>query len=162
MCILTCRWAKHAKTGEWRSVLEGRVFALKQTDTHLQYQVLSPTEFTTESNEGILKDYLQLDISVGDLYEQWSEADSHFKQVAKDFTGIRILRQDPVENVFSFICSSNNHIGRISGMVERMCEKYGNKVGSVDGQTFYAFPTVESLAQEEVEAELRELGFGYR
>jgi len=36
-----------------------------------------------------------------------------------------VLRQDPVECLFSFICSSNNHISRIAGMVERLCSAYG-------------------------------------
>ena len=36
-----------------------------------------------------------------------------------------MLRQDPVECLFSFICSSNNHIARIAGMVERFCSTYG-------------------------------------
>ena len=36
-----------------------------------------------------------------------------------------MLRQDPVECLFSFICSSNNHIARIAGMVERLCSAYG-------------------------------------
>lgn len=36
-----------------------------------------------------------------------------------------MLRQDPVECLFQFICSSNNHISRIHGMVERLCRAYG-------------------------------------
>jgi N-glycosylase/DNA lyase len=36
-----------------------------------------------------------------------------------------MLRQDPAECLFSFICSSNNHISRIHGMVERLCATYG-------------------------------------
>ena len=51
---------------------------------------------------------------------------------------------------------------RISGMVENLCTHYGVKVCDLDGKSFYAFPTVEALAQAEVEAKLRALGFGYR
>lgn len=36
-----------------------------------------------------------------------------------------MLRQDPEECLFQFICSSNNHIKRIHGMVERLCRAYG-------------------------------------
>lgn len=39
--------------------------------------------------------------------------------------GARVLRQDPEECLFQFICSSNNHIKRIHGMVERLCRAYG-------------------------------------
>ena len=37
-----------------------------------------------------------------------------------------MLRQDPSECLFSFICSSNNHISRIHGMVNKMCVHYGD------------------------------------
>ena len=39
--------------------------------------------------------------------------------------GARVLRQDPLECAFEFICSSNNHISRIHGMVETLCRAYG-------------------------------------
>ena len=117
---------------------------------------------SSQDCSSILSDYLQLRVSVKDLYAQWNKADPHFKSVAADFSGVRMLRQDPVENLFSFICSSNNHISRISGMVERMCEKYGEKVVELDGKMYHSFPTVQALAGEEVEQTLRELGFGYR
>ena len=76
--------------------------------------------------EEILRDYFQLNVSLVKLYQQWGKVDENFKEVASEFPGIRILRQDPTETLFSFICSSNNHISRISGMIERMCETFGN------------------------------------
>ena len=39
-----------------------------------------------------------------------------------------MLRQDPLECLFSFICSSNNHISRIHGMVERLASNYGDPI----------------------------------
>lgn len=47
-------------------------------------------------------------------------------------TGARMLRQDPVECLFQFICSSNNHISRIHGMVERLCATYGTPLTTID------------------------------
>ena len=60
----------------------------------------------------LLRKYFRLDESLKDHYAQWSEKDPHFRKAAEKFQGVRILDQDPVENVFSFICSSNNNISR--------------------------------------------------
>ena len=114
------------------------------------------------SLEAILRDYFQLDINLGTLYDKWSVADSHFANIAASFPGIRILRQDPTENLFSFICSSNNHISRISSMVLKLAENYGTKLGSVGDIDFYSFPEAADLCKPDVEKKLRELGFGYR
>ena len=46
--------------------------------------------------------------------------------------GARVLRQDPLECLFQFVCSSNNHISRIHGMVERLCRDYGTPLPVVD------------------------------
>ena len=46
------------------------------------------------------------------LYEKWSSADPVFKSISKRYTGVRMLRQEPTENIISFICSSNNNITR--------------------------------------------------
>ena len=103
--------------------------------------------------------------------------------------GARVLRQDPVECLFEFICSSNNHISRIHGMVERLCRDYGtpfphssnprlagtgdapavkaeaegqqSQQQSVPDLAFYAFPTLEQLSAAS-EVALRAEGFGYR
>ncbi|GFS23195.1 N-glycosylase/DNA lyase [Elysia marginata] len=110
----------------------------------------------------ILHDYFQLEVDLETMYKEWSTKDPHFSKVASHFKGIRMLRQDPVENLLSFVCSSNNHISRISSMVEKLCTHYGNYITTVDGDEYYDFPSLSALCGDDVEPHLRELGFGYR
>lgn len=66
--------------------------------------------------------------------------------------GLRLIRQDdPIEVLFGFICSANNHVRRIEGMVSHLAG-YG-----MEG----AFPTLNELARIDPVA-LRHFGFGYR
>lgn len=71
-----------------------------------------------EKLEAVLKDYFRLDFSLEKLYDNWKKADLNFRLVCHEFTGVRMLNQDPVENVFSFICSSNNNIKRYEAVPE--------------------------------------------
>ncbi|KAK6303765.1 hypothetical protein J4Q44_G00262190 [Coregonus suidteri] len=112
--------------------------------------------------EDLLNDYFQLKVKLGDLYSEWGEADPHFKSIANIFTGVRMLRQDPAECLFSFICTSNNHISRIQGMVERLCQSLGTPLCQLDQTSYHDFPSLHALADNSVEACLRDLGFGYR
>ncbi len=48
-------------------------------------------------------------------------------------------------------------------MVSNMCQHFGRRLGSMaDLQDYYEFPTIERLAQKDVEDKLRKLSFGYR
>ncbi|XP_029011286.1 N-glycosylase/DNA lyase isoform X2 [Betta splendens] len=96
--------------------------------------------------EKLLRGYFQLDVKLGDLYSDWGAADPHFKRIADIFTGVRMLRQEPTECLFSFICTSNNHISRIQGMVERLCEALGSPLCQLDQASYYDFPSLSSLA----------------
>uniref|UniRef100_UPI00398EBC93 N-glycosylase/DNA lyase n=1 Tax=Pristiophorus japonicus TaxID=55135 RepID=UPI00398EBC93 len=115
-----------------------------------------------EGESGILTNYFQLHVRLSELYSHWSQADKNFERVAQDFPGVRMLRQDPAECLFSFICTSNNHISRITGMIERLCQTYGERLCKLDSYTYYSFPALQTLAGDDVEKQLRVLGFGYR
>ncbi|XP_068221734.1 N-glycosylase/DNA lyase-like isoform X3 [Palaemon carinicauda] len=125
----------------------------------LDYQsgVITETEC-----QRLLRDYFQLDLCLEEMYALWSKADANFAAVCPSFPGVRMLNQDPVENVFSFICSSNNNIKRITMLVEKLCTLYGPPLSEVDGTVWHAFPSVSALAAPGVEATLRNNGFGYR
>lgn len=64
--------------------------------------------------EDLLKNYFRLDVNLEEKYASWTKAHEHFEKLQSDaeFLGIRMLDQDFVENLFSFICSQNNNISR--------------------------------------------------
>lgn len=149
-----------ANQSVFAGVLKDKLLLLTQDEENVLYCCVNNQ--SCDKTESLLKDYFQLKINLSKLYKEWSLKDPIFKEICKSFEGVRILRQDPVENVFSFICSANNNISRISGMVEKMCSTYGELVDTFENEKYYSFPSVESLCSSEVEEKLRELGFGYR
>lgn len=159
---------KH-KEGCFYGVIGSYVFLLKQTPTDTHYQVLNDDSLgknpqEKERIESVLHDYFQLETNLKDLYSTWqTSGDKRFAQISLALPGMRILRQDPVECLFSFICSSNNNISRIILMLDRLRERYGDMLWTdADlGIKCYSFPPVERLARA-TEQELRELGLGYR
>ena len=99
------------------------------------------------------------------LYRRWTAVADRMSESISRLRGLRIVRQDPVECLFAFICSSNNNIARIQTMVDKLRATYGDliyKGEDGDEQLLYAFPAVETLAAKCEESVLRALGFGYR
>ena len=194
-CGQSFRWTTPFKSrpDEYVGVLGSKVWILKQQPDCILYKTLPKVNIKQESNEGsyqatilmqdekdeeYLRNYFQLDVDLESLYCIWGKVDPIFHDISKRFIGVRMLRQDPVENIFSFICSSNNNIQRISGMIENLCKRYGREItrikidDSLDNETkvYYSFPTLPSLCRQlpssdntmDVEQTLRSLSFGYR
>ncbi len=74
--------------------------------------------------------------------------------------GIRLLKQDITENLFSFIISQNNNIPRIKGIIERLCENLGEK-RFLNEIEYYSFPSVDKMSEMDVEF-YKSIGLGYR
>ena len=158
--------------------LHGRILSLRQDAEHLHYRATYPSITTTlptpppsnapsvapegDDTLALVKHYFNLTPNLGQLYEQWAASDANFRKRAPKFTGIRILRQDAWEALIGFICSSNNNISRISGMVHNLCLHYGPLIGHIDDVPYHDFPTPVALSGPDVEAHLVKLGFGYR
>ncbi|OCH93382.1 DNA glycosylase [Obba rivulosa] len=172
-------------THEYRLCLRDRVVCLRQSPDVLWYRSVFPgptlppsmTDIREAETLAWIEDYFQLHIDLNDLYDQWSERDPVFQAIKQRFAGIRILRQDPFENLMSFICSSNNNITRITKMVKSLCMHYSPPLltlpppALLDGSlaqeqappcVYHPFPPPSALAPTEVTSHLRSLGFGYR
>lgn len=137
------------------------VVGLKESVSDTYFRCHNKPTMDPEHMRILLHDYFQLSVNLGSLYKQWSDADSYLQKISKCIPGIRAIRQDPVECTFSFLCSSNNNISRISQMLERFRSKYGTYLCHVNGVAMYEFPSVERIARIN-ESELRDMGFGYR
>ncbi len=108
-----------------------------------------------------------------ELWREYFDLDRDYSAISADFhggeylaectaygKGIRILRQEPWETLCSFIISQCNNITRIKGIVERLCESFGEPL-RFEGDTYYSFPGPETLASLDTQA-LAMLRCGYR
>jgi len=182
-------WGTHDAT-EWVGPFGPfHVLSIRETPLTTLYRVLRDvsTNNTTPCPSGKmqlletqLKNYFQLSIPLTPLYHSWSQNDKsdRLTRIAEVILGVRVLQQDPIECLFSFICSSNNNIPRITLILSRFRSTYGNfllelptvkdGVPNDDGLMEYgepihlfSFPTLSSM-QNASEMDLRDLGLGYR
>ncbi|XP_020291020.1 N-glycosylase/DNA lyase isoform X2 [Pseudomyrmex gracilis] len=153
------RWTTY--DSGYRGVFHGCVWTLSQDEDHLFYTVQGDLK-DGANYDNVLSEYFRLSVSLHEHYKKWAEVDPHFDKCSSETNAVRILKQDVVENLFSFICSSNNNITRISGMVEKLCSLFGQKICSVENKEYYDFPTIEILKEKKVENILKSEKFGYR
>lgn len=76
------------------------------------------------------------------------------------YPGLRLMRQEPHQCMFSFVCASNTNILMIRRMLKNLSRKFGVKV-MIDGKEFFTFPTADSLNKANIN-ELLSCGIGYR
>ncbi|CAF2512376.1 unnamed protein product [Rotaria sp. Silwood2] len=165
------RWIEQI-SNEFIGVLGSYIIRLQHIDENLHYTFytnisnknrlnLSNENNTQNETSLILHNYFQLSIKLHDLFQIWCKSDERFQNRLIPI-GIRVLAQDPLENLISFICSSNNNVQRITKMIKLLCEKYGKQIGTLNGITYHEFPTIDELDKPNLEQRLRELNFGYR
>ena len=121
--------------GVWSGIVGSRLLRLKKDGDTVTFFDTTQQEFDT-----YWRRYLDLDTDYGAICRVLS-ADDTLRRACRYGSGIRILRQEPFETLITFILSQNNNIVRIKGLVQRLCEQFGEPLG--DG---FAFPTVQRLA----------------
>lgn len=81
-------------------------------------------------------------------------------RLVKAYPGLRLMRQEPAQCMFSFVCASNTNIPMIRRMLYSLSRKFGSRI-KVDGMEFFTFPSAIRL-HKATEGELRLCGLGYR
>ena len=82
------------------------------------------------------------------------------RKLVRTYPGLRLMRQEPHQCLFSFVCASNTNIPMIRRMLYSMARKFG-RPAKVDGIEFFTFPPVAAIDRAGID-ELRACGLGYR
>ena len=149
-CGQSFRW-KRNDNGSFSGVAFNRAVTMDLIGTDL-YIDNAPME-----DYDLWYNYLDLQLDYGKIRNDISKLHPVLKEASAYAPGIRILRQDPWEALCTFIISQNNNIKRIKGIVERLCENFGEKLS----QGEYTFPTAEKLSKLSVD-DLAPIRAGFR
>ena len=148
----TFRWT--IRDGWHYGFIGGSVLKIQQDGDRLRYDSSDP-RLTPDR----IRDYFALDLPLAEILAS-IDVDMQVHQAIVRYRGLRVLRQDGWETLASFICASFNNIKRIEGMIERLCQAYGDPV-ALNGFRGFSFPSAETIAGVS-ERRLRSLGLGYR
>ena len=153
-CGQCFRWDEE-QDGSYTGIVKNNVINVKKVDNSIIF-----LSYGADKLEQLAIDYFDLSRDYEEIKSTLSKIDIYLENSIKYGSGIRILNQDLWETIISFIISANNNIPRIKGIINRISQKYGNKI-EWKGKEYYTFPTVENLAKASVE-DLRALGLGFR
>ncbi len=151
MCGQSFRW-REGEDGSFTGTAFGKTVRVLVNGNELIIENSTKDDF-----KNIWKDYFDLNFDYVALKEELARKHPVLAQAAKFAPGIHILRQEPFEAPISFIISQNNNIKRIEGIVDRLCETFGEETQGGG----YSFPTAERIASL-CEEDLSPLRAGFR
>lgn len=135
-CGQSFRWKKQSD-GSFKGVAYGKCVTVSLDGTNLYIENADKQDF-----ENIWYDYFDLSLDYGKIREQIAGLHPVLKEASQYAPGIRILKQEPYETLCTFIISQNNNIKRIKGIVQRLCEGFGEQIDNGE----FAFPTAEKMS----------------
>ncbi|MBR2650145.1 MAG: DNA glycosylase [Clostridia bacterium] len=164
-----------------------RHVCVRDEDGYVEYMTVVKGKliFVGQRNEGELIFYSVTDEELENICVPYFALDTDYDEIVRDIEahtssefllsaaraarGIRILRQEPWEALFSFIVSQNNNIPRIKKIIRAICREYGDNLAVREGLSLcpldaaaaeakldtdkclscgmcYSFPTAEAVA----------------
>lgn len=150
-CGEAFRWQKQ-EDDSWSGVAYGKFLNIK--DLGNKTFILKNTSLK-DFNE-VWKNYFDFDRDYVKICEKLKQ-DELISSTIDEYYGIRILNQEPFEALFSFVISQQNNIKRIKGIINKLCNSFGEEI--CDG--WYTFPSVEVLSSLS-EDDFISIGAGYR
>ena len=148
-CGQAFRWTQD-DTGIWHGIAFGKYIELSNENGNIVITHSNKQDF-----EKIWHNYFDLNRDYAKIITEVSH-DATVAKAANYCSGIRLLNQEPWEALCSFIISQNNNIPRIKGIIERLCENFGQKI--MGG---YTFPSAQTIAELSVD-DLAVIRSGFR
>ncbi len=149
-CGQAFRW-KEQEDGSWSGAAMNKFLNIKKDG---EGRFILKT--TLEDFNSVWRNYFDFDRDYEAICEKIKQ-DSLVASTVDKYYGIRILNQDPWEALVSFVISQQNNIKRIKGIINRLCDGYGEEIC----EGWHAFPSAERLSELSVE-DFEAIGAGYR
>ncbi|MEI7576581.1 MAG: hypothetical protein WCK51_06795 [Armatimonadota bacterium] len=151
-----------ARSGQmFRWLPNGDGWAIYDGDhVHLVEQVDEVLHVRSNQDHKVFKGLMRFDEDHGRKLEDIVRLGPELEPSLKNLVGMRMMR--PVcarETLFSFLCSANNHLSRITSMVWKLSE--ARNLPSTPSLASIPFLTINQIASIG-EGILRQEGFGYR
>lgn len=167
VCGQAFRW-KQDKEGWWSCLLP-LTQAAKGTPRHRLVRLWQDRDqifyetFPHQGGLAHLRDYFRLDIDLAALAADFGARDPQIGEALGAFRGLRVLRQDPEECLFSFLCTPAAPLYRIRGAIAALCRAYGDPAaqGEVAGLLHHGFPPAHRLADASL-PQMQKFGLGFR
>lgn len=137
-------------------VAYGRLLHIMEKDNSLVF-----LDKTINEVENIWIPYFDLNRDYGKIKEFLLKSDETLEPAIKEKNGVRILNQEFVETLISFIISQNKQIPHIKHIVKTISEIFGDYLGEVNGEKYYSFPNMKQLSSI-TEADFRKMKTGFR
>lgn len=135
-------YIKKLNQEEIKELYENKVIDMIYEDV-----VLIKNGGTLKDYESFWRNYFDMDRDYTLLRESFIKKDKYLKEACEFGIGLRVLKQDLLEMIISFIISANNQIPRIKKAIEKISELKGEKIATYNGKDYYSFPTLDKLGE---------------
>lgn len=156
-CGQTFCW--HRVEGDLYGEGESKFYTFRKNKPLIVHQEDDMLMVETELPRSEVEKALGLHHDLEEVFENLPD-DQPIRDAREEYWGLRILQDEFLPCLISYICSSQMRIERIKEMFDEMCREFGEVVEYQDHELL-KFPELSDLA-EQSEEEFRELGVGYR
>lgn len=110
--------------------------------------------------ENVIREYLDLDRDYKSIMNKIRVMDSTLAKYLDNSLGLKMIKQDKLECIISYIISQNNSVRNIQMSLNMLSEAYGEKVEFLNKE-YYLFPKLDRLASLSLE-DFRKCKVGFR
>lgn len=110
--------------------------------------------------ENVIREYLDLDRDYKSIMDKIRVMDSTLAKYLDNSLGLKMIKQDKLECIISYVISQNNSVRNIQMSLNMLSEFYGEKVEFLNKE-YYLFPKLDRLVSLSLE-DFRKCKVGFR
>lgn len=110
--------------------------------------------------ENVIREYLDLDRDYKSIMDKIRVKDSTLAKYLDNSLGLKMIKQDKLECIISYVISQNNSVRNIQMSLNMLSEAYGEKVEFLNRE-YYLFPKLDRLVSLSLE-DFRKCKVGFR